>query len=69
MRLIAIDANSDQQDFAGGCDYSNASIHDGWGWNAITGDSCPPLSAERSACVDSDGDGWGWDGIDSCVVN
>ena len=32
----------------GECDYSSASSNGGWGWNASTGQSCPPLGAGSS---------------------
>ncbi len=51
------------------CDYSAAEFNNGWGWNQITGESCPPLQAE--ALIDSDcdytdatiNDGWGWNPV------
>ena len=54
------------------CDYSDAHIFNGWGWNATTSQSCAPLenvsNTQSSAqCIDTDGDGWGWDGTDSCI--
>lgn len=60
-----------------GCDYSNASLHEGWGWNSVTGESCSPLNTTdpttpvdvTTNCVDSDGDGWGWNGSGSCIVS
>lgn len=54
------------------CSYVDALLYDGWGWNATTGQSCPPEDDSTEAvaeCVDSDGDGWGWDGVKSCVVS
>jgi len=53
------------------CSYVDALLHDGWGWNPVTGLSCPPLDEPINpvaVCVDSDGDGWGWDGVKSCVL-
>lgn len=32
----------------GACDYSNAQNHGGYGWNASTGQSCPPQSSGTS---------------------
>jgi len=49
------------------CNYTDADIHNGWGWNPIERLSCPPVTAQP--CVDSDGDGWGWDGVSSCLVD
>jgi len=56
----------------GNCDYSNASLYGGWGWDPIANQSCAPLdtnnnSQSASQCVDSDGDGWGWNGTTSCI--
>ena len=68
VRLIALDTTSTQQDFSSDCDYSNASIHGGWGWDPIALESCPPPGAQPGACLDSDGDGWGWDGVQSCRI-
>ncbi len=72
-------ANSDgTQDNAGGisadsCDYSDAALNGGWGWNAITNQSCAPLDTVSNTqpaaqCIDTDGDGWGWDGTTTCVI-
>ncbi len=55
---------------AGECDYSDAAMFDGWGWNPTTGQSCPPLDdggeepTMTSGCDYSNAaanDGWGWD--------
>ena len=55
-----------------GCDYSFAADFDGWGWNAIAGESCPPLATpdtsqqSASTCDYSNAglyDGWGWDPV------
>lgn len=53
------------------CDYSDADLYGGWGWNAAASQSCAPLeivsNPQPSAqCIDTDGDGWGWDGSASC---
>ncbi len=52
-----------------GCDYSDAHLYGGWGWNATTSESCSPLlSIEPEAqCIDSDGDGYGWNGTATCI--
>lgn len=61
----------------GNCDYSDADLYDGWGWNAVAGQSCPPLqtgpnnqtpstSDSSSACIDADSDGFGWNGVATC---
>jgi len=60
-----------------GCDYSNADVYGGWGWNEATGESCAPIAVnsgnvvdmQSSDCIDSDGDGWGWNGVSSCLVS
>ena len=64
-----------------GCDYSNAALSDGWGWNASAMTSCAPLAAANDVagigenvnpdlvCEDTDGDGWGWNGFQSCRVD
>jgi predicted dienelactone hydrolase len=47
---------------AASCDYSDAEQNDGWGWDAASRESCPPLPTD-SACdyTDADeNDGWGW---------
>lgn len=55
------------------CDYNNAAINNGWGWNPISGDSCPPLNTPVAIdnCDYSNAaiqDGWGWNPVtlDSC---
>lgn len=48
------------------CDYSNAAIYDGWGWDAVSGTSCPPLDTSANNCDYSNAamhNGWGWDAI------
>ena len=50
------------------CDYSNAAAHDGWGWCAVTRNSCQPSESEVvDNCDCSDlaiVDGWDW----NCVA-
>jgi len=53
------------------CDYSDADLYGGWGWNATEQQSCAPvepnnLQPASAQCVDSDGDGYGWNGIATC---
>lgn len=47
-----------------GCDYSNAAIYDGWGWNPDTGTSCEPVTVSSADNCDYSNatinDGWGW---------
>lgn len=33
------------------CDYSDATLHGGWGWNNVLLESCPPLSTSHAAPV------------------
>jgi hypothetical protein len=53
----------------GVCDYSNADISNGWGWNAVTRQSCEPLTDIPTAVDNCDYsnaaqfDGWGWDPV------
>ena len=58
------------------CVYSAAELFDGWGWNPITRQSCPPLTGPSpviaSNCDYSNADsfdGWGWDPVarESCA--
>lgn len=53
------------------CDYSSADLQNGWGWDPVNAQSCPPRVADsdQNACIDSDGDGWGWNGTSSCQIN
>lgn len=53
----------------GSCDYSNAALSSGWGWNETTRESCPPLENQTNAPVAaadcdysnaSENSGWGW---------
>jgi hypothetical protein len=64
---------------ASGCDYSNADVNGGWGWNQATLESCPPIietatpaeptptePEENGNCDYTDAalyDGWGWDPV------
>ena len=45
------------------CDYSDADLYGGWGWNSTASQSCAPLETvsspqPTSPCIDVDGDGW-----------
>jgi hypothetical protein len=60
-------------DNTGSCNYSDAGKYNGWGWNATTQSSCPPVEAEAntSACDYSNAtsnNGWGWNAttLSSC---
>lgn len=33
------------------CDYADAPLHGGWGWNNVLGESCPPIVANYNAPV------------------
>jgi len=41
-----------------GCDYSDALRNNGWGWDPISGTSCPPRCDYSNANLNN---GWGWD--------
>ena len=51
------------------CDYSSADLFNGWGWNPITQESCPPLTDAPLLASNCDYanaasfDGWGWNPI------
>jgi len=52
------------------CDYSDAHLYNGWGWNAATMESCAPLD-DTGACDYSNAslyNGWGWNAVtmESC---
>ncbi len=46
------------------CDFTDAAENDGWGWDPVTRQSCPPLPAAGDADCDfsnaDQNDGWGW---------
>jgi len=58
------------------CDYSQAdqSYSQGWGYNPVTGNSCPPLPGDsykpEDKCASVSIDGWGWNYFrqESCRV-
>lgn len=69
--------NTNENPGSGGidqCDYTDASLYDGWGWNAATSQSCPPNEVTSAVdnptqlpqCIDTDGDGFGWNGDATC---
>ena len=37
--------------FTNGCDYSNANLNNGYGWNATTQTSCPPLNGSSQTSI------------------
>ena len=41
-----------------GCDYQDAHLYNGWGWNPYTGTSCAPRCDYSNADANN---GWGWD--------
>jgi len=52
------------------CDYSNAVIHNGWGWNPVTAESCAPGETAQTQGLDNCDysnadihDGWGWNAV------
>ena len=63
--LVATNSNDQNSETNNGCDYSSAALHDGWGWNQTTGQSCEPLdsyqtTAECNYDLASSFNGWGW---------
>lgn len=69
--------NSSAAGAQGNCDYSDAARYDGWGYDAVTGQSCEPLQQDvqsdrfplcSSSASDTDGDGYGWENGASCVT-
>jgi len=68
VRLIALDTSPEQQNGTSNCDYTDAPLFGGWGWDAIATESCPPQSVAPNVCIDNDGDGYGWDGIGTCTL-
>ena len=46
---------------AGSCDYSQAPLNNGWGWNADARESCAPLECDYTAAAENNG--WGWDPV------
>jgi len=50
------------------CNYVDAGLHNGWGWDPYLGRSCPPQtgSASASNCnydEAASNNGWGWDSV------
>lgn len=45
----------------GSCDYSQASLNNGWGWNAGTRESCAPRECDYTSAAENNG--WGWDPV------
>lgn len=65
--LIAEDVATDPP-VSAACDYSNADLFNGWGWNSILGESCPPVTEDvaLNSCDYSNAaqfNGWGWDPV------
>ena len=70
------DNNTDNGTGQDGCDYSNAILYNGWGWNSTTRESCPPRDSNQNDDNSDDGNmadqggcdyssasqhgGWGW---------
>lgn len=52
------------------CDYTAAEFNNGWGWDQVTGESCPPLQTEEPVDTNCDytdaalNDGWGWNPVE-----
>jgi len=49
------------------CDYTNAALYSGWGWNASSSQSCAPIVCEAQY-MDVDGDGFGIQEGQTCTV-
>ncbi len=49
------------------CDYTNAAQYNGWGWDAIAGESCAPGNSSPLGNCDytnaAQFDGWGWNAV------
>ena len=50
------------------CNYADAGLHNGWGWDPYFGVSCPPLAGTgpSSGCNYDNAashNGWGWDSV------
>lgn len=54
------------------CNYNNADLFDGWGWDSVNSKSCPPKESDTDTCDYRNSalhDGWGWDPVNrmSCA--
>ena len=81
LATLAATGAAAQSTPAGQCDYSDAQLYNGWGWNPVTSESCPPIDNSQNSSTtpsgvpvcssrdsDSDNDGWGWENDRSCIV-
>lgn len=50
-------------DSSGGCDYTDAEVNGGWGWDAANGLSCPPAADSCDYSSAALNDGWGWNPV------
>jgi len=53
------------------CNYDDADLYNGWGWNSVTRTSCAPLTGELGQCEDRGGYPWGWNPVtlESCRLD
>lgn len=68
--IVNIDQQGRLTASVNGCDYSNADVYGGWGWNASLGQSCEPLAVNTDLTTRVDDNcnysyaslhgGWGW---------
>jgi len=70
MANVIPEESGNEAPVSNACDYSSADLFNGWGWNPITRQSCPPLPAAvdpvASTCDYSNAslyNGWGWDPV------
>jgi len=63
IALYGVSAN-----LAAECDYSDAHKYDGWGWNPVARESCPPAAGH---CEDRGDYPWGWNPVtlESCRLD
>lgn len=57
--VIALSLALASQSARSACDYSDAALYNGWGWDPVARDSCPPLDECDYSNANIYG-GWGW---------
>ena len=50
------DSENAESENSGTCDYTNADLYDGWGWNSTTQQSCAPADADSTDRDEANGD-------------
>lgn len=62
LLFISVNASSNDTD---GCDYSDAHLYDGWGWNPVTLQSCAPVTTSAGCDYSQQHlyGGWGWNPV------